>query len=277
MAPREPVDLKMPADIEQTIKNLLTPEDWTAYHDSLATGIKGGPKSPKIRTRVENELREVIDRNRGIAHFHNAYVQLYNDEVPDKERFKLPAFPDFEKQEVDDPGVAGDVHTDAKDEHFITRDVEEETDAADGDEDDGASDSHEEAADADVATELALHSETEEAEIAQWDHPGPPTEFQGAQRNAYLHWLEYRGEPHPTASPFYSECKTIAEKIGRRSPQVHDEILNHWLLERNSERGRWYREHREDILGEEPRFDEATRRYWGGSLRNRQLWLSRPE
>jgi hypothetical protein len=84
---------------------------------------------------------------------------------------------------------------------------------------------------------------------------------------SYLAWLHHRQTRFPTAAPNSSECIAIAKKLGRLHVHVYDEIVYHWGLETSSEWGGWYKENRQEALGEDPRFDEETMGMWKAWLK----------
>ena len=76
---------------------------------------------------------------------------------------------------------------------------------------------------------------------------------------SYLAWLRQRDTRWPTVWPNFPECVAIGKKLGKPTSKVFEEILYHWLLETDGRRGEWHKEHRLEVLGEDPLFDEVSR------------------
>jgi hypothetical protein len=72
----------------------------------------------------------------------------------------------------------------------------------------------------------------------------------------FLAWLRSRGKRFPTVPPNTSECAGLGLKLGVPKWRVYDVVLRHYLLETDSRRGQWHKEHRMQFLGEDPVFDE---------------------
>jgi hypothetical protein len=79
---------------------------------------------------------------------------------------------------------------------------------------------------------------------------------------SYLAWLYHRKTRFPTAFPVYAECIAIGKHLGRSPHKSYDEILYHWGLETDSKYGLWYRQHRLEVLGEDPMFPDETLGFW---------------
>ncbi|KAH9882190.1 hypothetical protein J1614_001362 [Plenodomus biglobosus] len=85
-----------------------------------------------------------------------------------------------------------------------------------------------------------------------------PSKVTAQSASSYLAWLALRKVRWPKVPPFYGECVTIGKKLHRPTPGVFDEVLYHWLLETNSQRGDWHKSQRLRILGEDPLLDEQA-------------------
>lgn len=84
---------------------------------------------------------------------------------------------------------------------------------------------------------------------------------------SYLAWLRHRQTRYPTAPPNMSECDALARRIGQSPWAFYDEVVYHWNLEAHSLEGEWYRTHRLEFLGKDPRFDEETMGRWEAWLK----------
>lgn len=87
--------------------------------------------------------------------------------------------------------------------------------------------------------------------------PQDPKEFIVAElvsaRHPYLYWLDERRSADPTVEPYAAEAKAIARKTRRRWPDVMMELEEIWDFEHGDE-GKWYRENRLELLGEDPTY-----------------------
>jgi hypothetical protein len=269
-----PLDLKMapipnmhmPSFYETEIRRLLSAGDWFRYKSYIIAVINGGPKKPSIRQGKEFAgllLRQLVQRNPNITGLHNDYVEGYNAEQRLKTHH-LPTFPEPGAgngvQEVKVAGGSG-----GGDPMGIDEEVEDDVDCK--------TDDNEELTEVDIDHNNEPGGETANLykdinNAFQIPEPTPYGTFWGvepllhSQRHAYLHWLEYRGNPFPTTRPMVSEATLIGRAVGRGSAWVHDEIMRAWACEQHSVRGEWYRENRVEVLGAEPKCTDQTRREW---------------
>ncbi|KAL6712274.1 hypothetical protein ACN47E_000151 [Coniothyrium glycines] len=79
---------------------------------------------------------------------------------------------------------------------------------------------------------------------------------------SYLAWLDQRQVRYPTAPPNYSECVALGVRLKRSPHVIYDQVFLHWNLETDSQRGLWYKEHRLEVLGEDPKFNAVAKNLW---------------
>ncbi|KAF1937387.1 hypothetical protein EJ02DRAFT_458773 [Clathrospora elynae] len=91
-----------------------------------------------------------------------------------------------------------------------------------------------------------------------------PAPFSSLRKSAisYLAWLQQRQKRFPTAHPHYPECIAIGKRLSRSPHYVYEDVLYHWGLETDSVYGAWHRQHRLQVLGEDPCPDEETVGLW---------------
>lgn len=74
------------------------------------------------------------------------------------------------------------------------------------------------------------------------------SESPGPSAISYLLWLQQRQTRFPTMQPLWPECVALGQRLGRSSHKVFDEVLYHWGLETESQRGEYNRTHRLEVL-----------------------------
>jgi hypothetical protein len=230
--------------LDTYIKPFVDPDIYFKYHALIERLEHRGPKIPQIRKEYRQLLKKLVEGDEDLKDMHNDCAKLHNKRNAGKHtRYHFPVF-DEEEEKVDEVARGDTV--------LQEEEVEEEDSITEQDavmvEDEVVEEKEDDAAD-EVATPVEQINDTIVLPATEPERRFPVSAL------SYLAWLRKRKVRFPNAFPRHAECIVLGEHFGRPARMVYDEILFHWGLETDSKFGKWHREHRLVVLGEDPLFE----------------------
>jgi hypothetical protein len=228
------------------IKPFVDPDTYFTYQPIIAKLGTRGHKNPQYRVESHARLEKLVQGDEDMKELHNECAKVHNKRFEGKNpRFHLPVF--GEEGEKADGGAGRDSEMPHAPEDEIDsiagRDPETPYPSVVVDMNPSAADKVAIAV-AEINKSIILHT-TERDRL--------PSKTSAL---SYLAWLQQRKVRFPRVHPHCAEFIALGKRSGRAPRLVYDEVLFHWGLETDSEFGEWHREHRLDILGEDPLFGE---------------------
>jgi hypothetical protein len=213
--------------LDTYMKPFVDPDIYAAYHPMIGKLETRGPKEAKLRKELHARLKKLVWDDGDIREMHNECAKVHNKRFEGKHaRYLLPIFGE-EEEKVDEAAGQDTVMS-----------------GVEMGEEEGASTADKVAQAVEEINEMIVLPTTER------DHVSAPAAL------SYLAWLHQRGVRFPDAYPRFAECIALGKQFGRIPRLVYDEVLFHWGLETDSKFGKWYRENRLEVLGDDPIFGE---------------------
>jgi hypothetical protein len=228
------------------IKPFVDPNIYSTYQPIIAKLGTRGHKDPQYRVQSHARLEKLVQDDEDMKELHNECAKVHNKRFQGKNpRFHLPVFGEVGGRA--DGGAGRDLE--------MPDTPEDETDDIAGRDPETSYPPIVETMSPSAADKVANAVEEINKTIIL-----PTTERDRLPSNtsaiSYLAWLQQRKVRFPKVHPHYAECIAPGKRFGRAPRLVYDEVLFHWGLETDSRFGEWHREHRLEILGEDPLFGE---------------------